>query len=204
MGPGSDGTRFLSRQGGNEGSSFTNRGSWNRGVGSHHGTWGLRRWMIGCSTIAFTPTPMWQVLLLGSQPGEMRGPFVRTWVQNFSVTLKNHVGALLHGSNLTQFYLPLICGCSTNARLHSLNTKSALPTSVGTVLRSSGKAGCRAGFTIPVRNGQSRPVTEHRPPAWGQHGVLYKNQTLMTEFGFRSCWGRDLAQGACGSARLPL
>ena len=22
--------------------------------------------MIGCSTIAFTPTPMWQVLLLGS------------------------------------------------------------------------------------------------------------------------------------------
>ena len=30
------------------------------------------------------------------------------------------------------------------------------------------EAGCRAGFTIPVRNGQSRPVTEHRPPAWGQ------------------------------------
>ena len=24
-------------------------------------------------------------------------------------------------------------------------------------------------------NGQSRPVTEHRPPAWGQHGVLIKN-----------------------------
>ena len=24
------------------------------------------RWMIGCSTIAFTPAPMWQVLLLGS------------------------------------------------------------------------------------------------------------------------------------------
>ena len=62
--------------------------------------------MIGCSTIAFTPTPMWQVLLLGSQPGEMRGPFVRTWVmgtstvQNFSVTLKNHVGALLHNQQL--------------------------------------------------------------------------------------------------------
>ena len=30
------------------------------------------------------------------------------------------------------------------------------------------EAGCRTGFTIPVRNGQSRPVTEHRPPAWGQ------------------------------------
>ena len=51
---------------GNEGSSFTNPGSWHRRVRSHHGTWGLRRWMIGCSTIAFTPTPMWQVLLLGS------------------------------------------------------------------------------------------------------------------------------------------
>ena len=51
---------------GNEGSSFTNRGSCHRGVGLHHGTWGLIRWMIGCSTIAFTPTPMGQVLLLGS------------------------------------------------------------------------------------------------------------------------------------------
>ena len=51
---------------GNEGSSFTNRGSWHRGVGLHHGTWGLIRWMIGCSTIAFTPAPVWQVLLLGS------------------------------------------------------------------------------------------------------------------------------------------
>ena len=50
------------------------------------------------------------------------------------------------------------------------------------------KAGYRAGFTIPVRNGQSRPVTEHRPPAWGQHGVLYNNQKLMTAFPFRSCW----------------
>ena len=28
--------------------------------------------------------------------------------------------------------------------------------------------GCRAGFTIPSWGGQSRPVTEHRPPAWGQ------------------------------------
>ena len=58
-------------------------------------------------------------------------------------------------------------------------------------------------------NGQSRPVTEHRPPAWGQHGVLYNNQksnrTLMTAFPFRSCWAphgapasgrRDLATGA--------
>ena len=42
------------------------RGSRNRRVRSHHGTWGLRQWMIGCSTIAFTPAPMWQVLLLGS------------------------------------------------------------------------------------------------------------------------------------------
>ena len=36
--------------------------------------------MIGCSTIAFTPTPMWQVLLLGSHalagviPGRSRRP----------------------------------------------------------------------------------------------------------------------------------
>ena len=43
-------------------------------------TWGLRRWMIGCSTIAFTPTPMGQVLLLGSHalagviPGRSRRP----------------------------------------------------------------------------------------------------------------------------------
>ncbi len=65
---------------GNVGSSFTNRGSWNRGAGLHPGTWGLRRWMIGCSTIAFTPTPMWQVLLLGSHawagviPGRSQRP----------------------------------------------------------------------------------------------------------------------------------
>ena len=61
-------------------SSFTNPGSWNRGVGLHHGTWGLIRWMIGCSTIAFTPAPMGQVLLLGSHaladviPGRSRRP----------------------------------------------------------------------------------------------------------------------------------
>ena len=30
------------------------------------------------------------------------------------------------------------------------------------------KASFRASFTIPLRNGQSRPVTEHRPPARGQ------------------------------------
>ena len=65
---------------GNEGSSFTNRGSCHRGVGLHHGTWGLIRWMIGCSTIAFTPTPMCQVLLLGNHasagviPGRSRRP----------------------------------------------------------------------------------------------------------------------------------
>ena len=29
----------------------------------------------------------------------------------------------------------------------------------------------RAGFTNPSWDGQSRPVTEHRPPAWGQHGI---------------------------------
>ena len=34
------------------------------------------------------------------------------------------------------------------------------------------KAGYRAGFTIPSWEGQSRPVTEHRPPAWGQHGFF--------------------------------
>ena len=51
---------------GNVGSPFTNRGSWHRGVCLHHGTCGLMRWMIGCSTIAFTPAPMWQVLLLGN------------------------------------------------------------------------------------------------------------------------------------------
>ena len=39
-----------------------------RSVGSQHGTWGLRRWMTSCSTIAFipaftpvsTPTPKWR------------------------------------------------------------------------------------------------------------------------------------------------
>ena len=41
-------------------------GCWFTSAVTHHGTWGLRRWMIGCSTIAFTPTPMGQVLLLGS------------------------------------------------------------------------------------------------------------------------------------------
>ena len=61
------------------------------------------------------------------------------------------------------------------------------------------EAGCRAGFTIPIWNGQSRPVTEHRPPAWGQHGVLYNNQTLMTAFTFRPCWPRDLLHVALGS-----
>ena len=64
------------------------------------------------------------------------------------------------------------------------------------------KATIRSGIRIPFRwrrvagpvspslsgNGQSRPVTEHRPPAWGQHGVLYNNQKLMTAFPFRSCW----------------
>ena len=69
----------------------------------------------------------------------------------------------------------------------------------GAVLRSSGEAGYRAGFTIPVWNGQSRPVTEHRPPAWGQHGVLCNNRTLMTAFTFRSCWKRHLPHVALGS-----
>ena len=55
----------------------------------------------------------------------------------------------------------------------SKHTISVADRKVGdAVLRSSGKAGCRAGFTIPVRNGQSRPVTKHRPPAWGQHGFF--------------------------------
>ena len=49
------------------------------------------------------------------------------------------------------------------------------------------QAGYRAGFTIPSWNGQSRPVTEHRPPAWGQHRALNNNQTLMTAFTSRSC-----------------
>ena len=61
------------------------------------------------------------------------------------------------------------------------------------------EAGYRASFTIPSWNGQSRPVTEHRPPAWGQHGVLYKNRTLMTAFTFRSCWVLHLPHGAHGS-----
>ena len=29
----------------------SDRGSWRRSVGLQHGTWGLRRWMTGCSTI---------------------------------------------------------------------------------------------------------------------------------------------------------
>ena len=67
---------------GNQGGSFTNRGSWPRGAGLHHGTWGSRQWMIGCSTIAFTPAPMGQVLLLGSHalasviPGRSRMPLL--------------------------------------------------------------------------------------------------------------------------------
>ncbi len=66
---------------GNQGGSFTNRGSWPRGAGLHHGTWGLIRWMIGCSTIAFTPAPMWQVLLLGSHAsaGVIPGRSQRPW-----------------------------------------------------------------------------------------------------------------------------
>ena len=73
---------------------------------------------------------------------------------------------------------------------------------LGTATRRTALLALQTAPVLPSckdNNGQSRPVTEHRPPAWGQHGVLYKNQTLMTEFGFRSCWGRDLAQGACGS-----
>ena len=37
--------------------------------------------MIGCSTIAFTPTPMWQVLLLGSHAlaGVILGRSRRPW-----------------------------------------------------------------------------------------------------------------------------
>ena len=44
-------------------------GCWFTSAVTHHGTWGLRRWITGCSTIAFTPTPMGQVLLLGSLVG---------------------------------------------------------------------------------------------------------------------------------------
>ena len=59
----------------------------------------------------------------------------------------------------------------------------------------------------PSGNGQSRLVTEHRPPAWGQHGVLYNNQTLMTAFTFRSCWTPRVACDSrstshCRSCRL--
>ena len=41
----------------------------------------------------------------------------------------------------------------------------------------------------------------HTPvsPAWGQHGVLYNNRTLMTAFPFRSCWKRHLPHVALGS-----
>ena len=39
----------------------------------------------------------------------------------------------------------------------------------------------------PARHGASAPCL-------GAARVLYKNQTLMTAFAFRSCWGRDLAR----------
>ena len=53
--------------------------------------------------------------------------------------------------------------------------RDASPVGAGVaVLRSSAKqfrrtqAGYLASFTIPSWDGQDRPVTEHRPPAWGQ------------------------------------
>ena len=46
------------------------------------------------------------------------------------------------------------------------------------------KAGFRASFTIPVRNGQTRPVTEHRPPAWGQQVLRSKFFKVITGFKF--------------------
>ena len=89
----------------------------------------------------------------------------------------------------------------------TLTSKATIRSGIRIPFRGRRVAG--PGFTIPVRNGQSRPVTEHRPPAWGQHGVLYNNQksnqTLMTAFTFRSCWAphgapasgrRNLATGA--------
>ena len=83
-----------------------------------------------------------------------------------------------------------VCPPELQAFLHPANKPPALPTSKvsGAVLRSSGKR--VTGLVSPSLsgNGQSRPVTEHRPPAWGQHGVLYNNQKLMTAFPFRSCW----------------
>ena len=103
-------------------------------------------------------------------------------------------------------YRKLLVSWCVSARTSGIFASSKQTTSVanpmGLAVQFSGlppEAGCRAGFTIPVRNGQSRPVTEHRPPAWGQHGVLYKNRTLMTAFTFRSCWTRHLPHGAHGS-----
>ena len=58
------------------------------------------------------------------------------------------------------------------------------------------KAGFRAGFTNPSWDGQSRPVTEHRPPAWGHLWVLQIGQKLMTAFTFRSCWVPHVALGS--------
>ena len=53
---------------GNVGCSSPDRRIGHRSVGLQHGTWGLRRWMTSCSTIAFipaftpvsTPTPKWR------------------------------------------------------------------------------------------------------------------------------------------------
>ena len=42
------------------------------------------------------------------------------------------------------------------------------------------EAGCRAGFTIPSWGGQSRPVTEHRPLAWGQQVLRSKFFRVIT------------------------
>ena len=89
-----------------------------------------------------------------------------------------------------------------NARLHSPSTRSALPTLASRrpcspIFRRqclSTQAGCRAGFTPPFQSGQSRPVTEHRPPAWGQYHFI-------AELNLRSRWARQFPPGGTMSGK---
>ena len=63
-----------------------------------------------------------------------------------------------------------VCPPELQAFLHPANKPPALPTSKvsGAVLRSSGKRVIGPVSPSLSGNGQSRPVTEHRPPAWAQ------------------------------------
>ena len=64
----------------------------------------------------------------------------------------------------------------------------------GAILRSSAVGGLPGRFHHPCLGmARAGPSREHRPPAWGQHGVLYNNQKLMTAFPIPVMLGTGLA-----------